>query len=78
MVEEQFINEVKVMLEKVQRGYMHDRFDKPIHSKTLEELRIKLNEMLEALESNVCGRYKSTSSCIRRFRKTRLYKKNLK
>jgi len=55
IVEEQFIYEVKEMLEKVQRGYMHDRFDKPIHSKTLEELRLKLNEMLEALESNVCA-----------------------
>ncbi len=53
-IEDNFIVEVKKMLEEVEKGNMHNRFDTPIHSKTLEELRQKLNEMLEALESNIC------------------------
>ena len=53
-VEDNFIIEVKKMLEEVEKGNMHNRFDTPIHSQTLEELRQKLNEMLEALETNIC------------------------
>ena len=39
MIENAFIIEVKDMLEKVENGYMNERFEKPIHSETLEELR---------------------------------------
>ncbi len=52
--EHKFIEEVKKMLEEVEKGNMHKRFNEPIHSNTLEELRQKLNEMLQALEANVC------------------------
>ncbi len=50
------------MLEEVQQGKMDKRFEKTIHSDTLEELRQKLNEMLEALESNIC---KDTNNVIK-------------
>ena len=53
-IENEFINEVKSMLGEVENGNMHNRFDTPVHSETLEELRQKLNQMLEALESNIC------------------------
>ena len=53
-VEDTFIQEVKTMLEEVEKGNMHKRFDKTIHNETLEELRQKLNAMLEALENNIC------------------------
>ena len=53
-IEEEFITEVKSMLGEVERGNMHNRFDKAIHNETLEELRQKLNAMLQALESNIC------------------------
>jgi len=63
-IEENFINEVKKMLEEVEKGNMHNRFETPIHSDTLEELRQKLNQMLEALESNIC---KDTNELIKVF-----------
>ncbi len=62
--EENFISEVKHMLVEIKNGKMNNRFDTPIHSKTLEELRQELNEMLEALESNIC---KDTNSIIQLF-----------
>ena len=53
-IENKFISEVKTMLGEVEKGKMSQRFNEPIHSATLEELRQKLNEMLQALETNIC------------------------
>ena len=53
-IENEFIIEVKKMLQEVENGNMSKRFNTPIHSETLEELRLKLNEMLQALQTNIC------------------------
>lgn len=50
-----FINEVKVMIEEVNKGYLFKRFETPVASENLEELRHGFNQMLESLNRNVAG-----------------------
>ena len=50
-----FINEVKVMIEEVNKGYLFKRFENPVASENLEELRHGFNQMLESLNKNVAG-----------------------
>lgn len=52
-VDNDFIDEVKKMVESVKDGHLDDRFKNPISSPNLEELRLKFNEMLESLNMNV-------------------------
>ncbi|MGA1941157.1 methyl-accepting chemotaxis protein [Arcobacter sp. YIC-310] len=50
-----FLQEVEYMVEEVKKGYVFKRFKTPVKTKNLETLRINLNEMLEILNTNVCG-----------------------
>jgi len=52
-IENNFIDEVKDMVEKVKEGYLTNRLTTSINSDNLEELRLKFNEMLESLNTNV-------------------------
>ena len=52
-IEHDFIDEVKQMAEKVKDGHLDNRFTTSIDSKNLEELRLKFNEMLESLNTNI-------------------------
>ena len=52
-VEHDFIDEVKKMSEQVKDGHLNSRFDKSVNSASLEELRLKFNEMLDALNTNI-------------------------
>ena len=48
-----FIEEVKNIVENVKNGHLDGQLDNKINSKNLEELRLKFNEMLNALHTNV-------------------------
>jgi methyl-accepting chemotaxis protein len=50
-----FLTEVQLMVEEVQKGYVFKRFQTPVASESLEKLRLSLNEMLEILNTNICG-----------------------
>jgi len=52
-VEHDFINDVKNMVEKVKEGSLNSRLTNSINSENLEELRLKFNEMLESLNTNI-------------------------
>ncbi len=52
-VDNEFIDEVKNMVEKIKDGQLNNRFDNKISSPNLEELRLRFNEMLEALNHNI-------------------------
>ena len=50
-----FIKEVATMVEEVKKGYLFNRFETRVENPSLEELRLKFNEMLENLNNNVGG-----------------------
>jgi len=52
-IDTSFIEEVKGIVEEIKQGQLDGRLDNKITSKNLEELRLKFNEMLEALNSNI-------------------------
>ena len=49
-----FIDEVKDVVEKIKKGNFDTSLDNNVSSTALEELRLKLNEMLDSLRSTVC------------------------
>ena len=50
-----FINEVKDLVEEIKKGNFNISLDNQVSSKALEELRIRLNEMLDSLKGTVCA-----------------------
>ncbi len=48
-----FIEEVKNIVDEVKKGYLTNRLNKGVDSKSLEELRLSFNEMLENLNANI-------------------------
>jgi len=54
-IDNDFIDEVKVMVEQVKEGHLSNRFQNPISTPNLEELRVRFNEMLESLNQNICN-----------------------
>ena len=52
-IDAKFIEEVKDIVEDVKQGQLEGRLENHINSKNLEELRLKFNEMLEALNVNI-------------------------
>ena len=50
-----FLNEVQMMVEEVNKGYLFNRFETPVKSENLEVLRTSFNGMLESLQNNVSG-----------------------
>jgi len=53
-VDNNFIDEVKDVVEEIKKGNFDISLDNKISSKALEELRLKLNEMLDSLRNTVC------------------------
>jgi len=54
-IDNQFIDEVQEMVEKIKVGNLDVSLDNEVNSKGLEALRVRLNEMLDSLKSNVCS-----------------------
>ncbi len=53
--DERFIQDVSIMIDEINKGYLYKRFETPIESENLEKLRVKMNLMLENLNSIVGG-----------------------
>ena len=54
-VDNDFIDEVKKMVEMIKEGQLNNRFKNKISSANLEELRLRFNEMLDSLNENICN-----------------------
>jgi len=50
-----FLNEVQMMVEEVNKGYLSHKFKTKVQSENLERLRLSFNEMLENLNNNICS-----------------------
>ncbi|WP_428023513.1 methyl-accepting chemotaxis protein [Arcobacter sp.] len=53
--DEKFIQEVILMVEEINKGYLYKRFENKIESENLEKLRLNMNKMLENLNNIVVG-----------------------
>ncbi len=53
--DEEFLKEVVKMVGIIKQGYLYQRIENKVENKTLEQLRLNFNEMLETLNNNIGG-----------------------
>ncbi len=63
------IENVKYIVQRVKEGYLNDKINKSTTNKSLEELKIIFNEMLEIMAQNICTNINNVKNAIEEFQK---------